>query len=167
MNADDLKKYRYILENIVVKFRYHKNEINNTLINNLENDISRIKNQVNNLRQDNECMERLIIDINNSINFEKSQKNNAKTGLFASSALGIFSTLGGLASFNMVSFVFGISSISSGFIQTKNIVMTNNRIKELYKILNEVLNEKNKIKNDLDDISKLFNEKIKELPEFK
>ena len=167
MNEDALKEYRYRLQNIVEEFRYHKIEINKTPINILEDDISRIKYLINKLGQDYECMKRLIKDIEKSINFEKSQKNNAKKGLFASSALGIFSTLGGLASFNMVSFVFGISSISSGFIQTKNIVMTNNRIKELYKILNEVLNEKNKIKNDLDDISKLFNEKIKELPEFK
>ena len=170
MNEDALKEYRYRFQNIVEKFRYHKIEINKTPINILEDDISRIKYLINKLKLDYEWMKRLIKDIEKSINFEKSQKNNAKKGLFASSALGIFSTLGGLATFNVASFVYGVYSISSalcGFIQTKNIVIINNRIKELYNILEEAINESKKIENDLDNISKLFKEKIKERSEFK
>ena len=77
MNENSLN-IRDRFQKIVELFNNYKNEINNISINNLEDDISRIKTLLNNLRQDDEFMVILIKDIKNNISFGESKKKIIK-----------------------------------------------------------------------------------------
>ena len=165
MNENSLN-IRDRFQKIVELFNNHKNEINNISINNLEDDISRIKTILNNLRQDDECMIILIKDIKNNISFGESKKKNYKKSLFISGSLGVVNTFGVLVTSKFLYGVNFIINVLAGIMNTKDIFTINSIINELNSFLDNAINERKKIQIDIVNLVKLLKE-IKNTPKLR
>ena len=165
---EEVKNFKIRLEECKRLFEMHKNGIG-LLPDDDMIAIERIKNVIREIRQDQQRLRELIIDIRKSIEIQESQKKKAIAGLATSIGLGAFGIIGGIVSCNGVSVVYGISTIAniaSGTAHTANIVMSSKIINQLNQILDEAYKEEEKIQQEIDKLYEDLTERIKQEPKF-
>jgi len=165
---EDVKNYKIRLEECKRLFEMHKNGIG-ILPDDFIIATERIKNVINEIRQDQQRLRELIRDIRKSIEIQESQKKKSIAGLAASIGLGAFGIIGGIVSCNGVAAVYGISTIAniaSGAAHTANIVMSSKIIGQLNQILDEAYKEEEKIQQEIDKLYEELTQRIKQEPKF-
>ena len=146
----------------------HKNEIG-LLPDDFMQAVERIKKVIKEIRQDQQNLRNLIIEIRQSIEHQESQRKKSIAGLVVSIGLGAAGVIGGIISCNAVSIVYGastVANVASGAIHTADIVMSSKIIGQLKDILDEAYKEEEKIQQEIDKLYEELTERIKQEPKF-
>ena len=173
---EELKNYKTQLTEIKKAFEFHKKEIGH-----LPDDFSLameiIKKVIKEIREVQKNLRKLIVDIQNRIKFQQSQKNKSIAGLITSIGLGVFGVVGGVLTCSGVSFTYGVSSIVnviSGVCHASDIAMSSSLIDQFNQVLDEAYKEEELIQKEIDElhddllerIKEKIKEKIKQEPKF-
>ena len=165
---EEVKNYKRRLEECKTLFELHKNEIG-LLPDDFMQAAERIKKVIEEIRQDQQNLRNLIIEIRQSIEHQESQRKKSIAGLAVSIGLGAAGVIGGIISCNAVSIVYGastVANVASGAIHTADIVMSSKIIGQLKDILDEAYKEEEKIQQEIDKLYEELTERIKQEPKF-
>ena len=103
-------------------------------------------------------MEKLIKEINESIENEKQNKTKATYGLISSTIIGVSSIVGGVISGNAFAARYGVSAIVnviSGALNYCAIGYSDENIKQLKEILEKAVNKQKEIQEMIDKLIKM------------
>ena len=140
-----IEEYKNKLNEIVFAFNAHKEKID-ILPDNSKESLEKIKEVFNLMNQDYKELEYLIKEINEKIKNANDHKNKSTLGLIGSGILGIVGKAGGM---------FGISGILNTFaaVGHKSTINESQKlVKYLMNILEEAINQENKIYHVMDDL---------------
>ena len=154
-----IEEYKNKLNEIVFAFNAHKEKID-ILPDNSKESLEKIKEVFNLMNQDYKELEYLIKEINEKIKNANDHKNKSTLGLIGSGILGIVGKAGGM---------FGISGILNTFAAVghkSTINESQELVKYLMNILEEAINQENKIYHVMDDLIMKTSKMNEQFPNF-
>ena len=154
-----IEEYKNKLNEIVFAFNAHKEKID-ILPDNSKESLEKIKEVFNLMNQDYKELEYLIKEINEKIKNANDHKNKSTLGLIGSGILGIVGKAGGM---------FGISGILNTFAaigHKSTINESQELVKYLMNILEEAINQENKIYHVMDDLIMKTSKMNEQFPNF-
>ena len=154
-----IEEYKNKLNEIVFAFNAHKEKID-ILPDNSKESLEKIKEVFNLMNQDYKELENLIKEINEKIKNANSHKNKSTLGLIGSGILGIVGKAGGM---------YGISGILNAFAAVghkSTINESQELVKYLMNILEEAINQENKIHHVMDDLIMKTSKMNEQFPNF-
>ena len=149
-----IEEYKNKLNEIVFAFNAHKEKID-ILPDNSKESLEKIKEVFSLMNQDYKELEYLIKEITEKIKNANDHKNKSTLGLIGSGILGIAGIAGGIIVPNGFSIVYGISGILNAFAAVghkSTINESQELVKYLMNILEEAINQENKIYHVMDDL---------------
>ena len=154
-----IEDYKNKLNEIVFAFNAHKEKID-ILPDNSKESLEKIKEVFNLMNQDYKELEYLIKEINEKIKNANDHKNKSTLGLIGSGILGIVGKAGGM---------YGISGILNTFAAVghkSTINESQELVKYLMNILEEAINQENKIYHVMDDLIMKTSKMNEQFPNF-
>ena len=154
-----IEEYKNKLNEIVFAFNAHKEKID-ILPDNSKESLEKIKEVFNLMNQDYKELEYLIKEINEKIKNANDHKNKSTLGLIGSGILGIVGKAGGM---------YGISGILNTFAAVghkSTINESQELVKYLMNILEEAINQENKIYHVMDDLIMKTSKMNEQFPNF-
>ena len=154
-----IEEYKNKLNEIVFAFNAHKEKID-ILPDNSKESLEKIKEVFNLMNQDYKELEYLIKEINEKIKNANDHKNKSTLGLIGSGILGIVGKAGGM---------YGISGILNTFAaigHKSTINESQELVKYLMNILEEAINQENKIYHVMDDLIMKTSKMNEQFPNF-
>ena len=154
-----IEDYKNKLNEIIFAFNAHKEKID-ILPDNSKESLEKIKEVFNLMNQDYKELEYLIKEINEKIKNANDHKNKSILGLIGSGILGIVGKAGGM---------YGISGILNTFAAVghkSTINESQELVKYLMNILEEAINQENKIYHVMDDLIMKTSKMNEQFPNF-
>ena len=154
-----IEDYKNKLNEIIFAFNAHKEKID-ILPDNSKESLEKIKEVFNLMNQDYKELEYLIKEINEKIKNANDHKNKSTLGLIGSGILGIVGKAGGM---------YGISGILNTFAAVghkSTINESQELVKYLMNILEEAINQENKIYHVMDDLIMKTSKMNEQFPNF-
>ena len=163
-----IEEYKNKLNEIVFAFNAHKEKID-ILPDNSKESLEKIKEVFSLMNQDYKELEYLIKEITEKIKNANDHKNKSTLGLIGSGILGIVGKAGGIIVPNGFSIVYGISGVLNAFAAVghkSTINESQELVKYLMNILEEAINQENKIYHVMDDLIMKTSKMNEQFPNF-
>ena len=154
-----IEDYKNKLNEIIFAFNAHKEKID-ILPDNAKESLEKIKEVFSLMNQDYKKLKFLIKEINEKIKNANDHKNKSTLGLIGSGILGIVGKAGGM---------YGISGILNTFAAVghkSTINESQELVKYLMNILEEAINQENKIYHVMDDLIMKTSKMNEQFPNF-
>ena len=163
-----IEDYKKKLDEIICTFNEHQKEIG-ILPDNSKESLEKIKEVFSLMNQDYKKLKFLIKEITEKIKNANSHKKKSTLGLIGSGILGIAGIAGGIIVPNGFSIVYGISGILNTFAAVghkSTINESQELVKYLMNILEEAINQENKIYHVMDDLIMKTSKMNEQFPNF-
>ena len=154
-----IEEYKNKLNEIVFAFNAHKEKID-ILPDNSKESLEKIKEVFNLMNQDYKELEYLIKEINEKIKNANDHKNKSILGLIGSGILGIVGKAGGMYGISGILNTFAAVGHKSTINESQELVMY------LMNILEEAINQENKIYHIMDDLIMKTSKMNEQFPNF-
>ena len=154
-----IEDYKNKLNEIIFAFNAHKEKID-ILPDNSKESLEKIKEVFNLMNQDYKELEYLIKEINEKIKNANDHKNKSTLGLIGSGILGIVGKAGGMYGISGILNTFAAVGHKSTINESQELVMY------LMNILEEAINQENKIYHVMDDLIMKTSKMNEQFPNF-
>ena len=154
-----IEDYKNKLNEIIFAFNAHKEKID-ILPDNSKESLEKIKEVFNLMNQDYKELEYLIKEINEKIKNANDHKNKSILGLIGSGILGIVGKAGGMYGISGILNTFAAVGHKSTINESQELVMY------LMNILEEAINQENKIYHVMDDLIMKTSKMNEQFPNF-
>ena len=154
-----IEEYKNKLNEIIFAFNAHKEKID-ILPDNSKESLEKIKEVFNLMNQDYKELEYLIKEINEKIKNANDHKNKSILGLIGSGILGIVGKAGGMYGISGILNTFAAVGHKSTINESQELVMY------LMNILEEAINQENKIYHVMDDLIMKTSKMNEQFPNF-
>ena len=154
-----IEEYKNKLNEIIFAFNAHKEKID-ILPDNSKESLEKIKEVFNLMNQDYKELEYLIKEINEKIKNANDHKNKSTLGLIGSGILGIVGKAGGMYGISGILNTFAAVGHKSTINESQELVMY------LMNILEEAINQENKIYHVMDDLIMKTSKMNEQFPNF-